>query len=77
MDITLICWQCGKEQRCEADHVPGSSMELAGMTNVINWKSAVDVIRGRLLIFCSSSCMEKAKNKQGFFRLRPKHDKAT
>jgi Zn finger protein HypA/HybF involved in hydrogenase expression len=71
--ITLVCWQCGKFY--EMDEDPQTiyfGFHLSELTIKAGWKSYHDDDHGRLLIFCSEKCAEKARKKNGRFRLRAK-----
>lgn len=73
----LICWHCGASKSVLTEGPPRSSIELAGWAEVAGMKSYFDLIRGRLLLFCSEEHAREEMTKDGRFRLRPKRKDST
>jgi len=70
--ITLVCWTCGKRHDIEEDiRTIRFGFELAALALQIKWQAYHDDPRGRILVFCQDSCVEKARKRNGEFRLRP------
>jgi hypothetical protein len=72
MNITLVCWSCGKEAHFESNRRPDFGFELMQLASDANWKSYHDPIHGRILVFCTEDCAKSQMTKNGRFRLRPR-----
>jgi hypothetical protein len=69
-NFNLICWSgCGKTQGVNGPH-PTLGLDISEATQAVSWKSIFDMDRGRVLVFCSDECVQKAMKKDGSIRLR-------
>ncbi len=69
-DFSLVCWYCGKSKSVSGD-LPHFGYELAKAAIDVGWRGCLDAYRGRVLVFCTSDCLDKSKTRSGRFRARP------
>lgn len=72
IDITLVCWNCGKKYYGQINQPLQFAFELADIANQAGLFGAFDFNYGRTLVFCNEECANNQKKKDGSFRLRPK-----
>lgn len=70
MLISLSCWTCHQSIDVEVPGPPQFAFELAGWAKDVGWIGAIDLRRGRSLVFCSSDCQCAALTKKGHYRAR-------
>lgn len=74
--MTLVCWQCGKKLPIEVGEFPRFAFEFVALSEDVGWVGSFDMENHRSLVFCSDACCNKAKKKDGTFRVYPQREKA-
>jgi hypothetical protein len=72
INANLVCWHCGKEHPVLLPHPPQFAFELAGWASDAGLFGALDMYRGRALVFCNEEHANAEKTKVGHYRARPK-----
>ncbi len=73
IQFVLSCWTCRKRQDIQGERKTQWSGDLLAAVEAAGWKSLIDSIHGRMLVFCSEECAKKAMTKHGGIRLhRPR-----
>lgn len=75
-ELRLECWTCARRKEIDAERYRGGKkFYLSEAADSVNWITANDFRRQRVLAFCSKGCMRDAQTKNGMFKLtrpRPK-----
>jgi hypothetical protein len=71
-EITLVCFNCGKEKDVLVNQPPQFSFELVDIANQSGMYGVFDMRHQRSLVFCNKECADKQKTKNGTYRVRPK-----
>lgn len=68
----FVCWHCGAQHEAIIPHPPQFAFELAGWAKDAGLFGAMDMYRGRALIFCNEEHANAEKTKSGQYRARAK-----
>lgn len=72
INASLVCWHCGKAHGVMLPHAPQFAFELAAWVRDAGLYGAMDLHRGRALVFCNEEHANAEKTKAGHFRARAK-----
>lgn len=67
-DITLSCWCCGKSKHGQVEQLPTFSFEVVELAKQAGFIGVIDMENKRSIVFCSTSCADKCKKKNGSFK---------
>jgi len=70
LNITLVCFDCGKKKNVVINREPRFSFELVEIANEAGMYGIFDLNNSRSLVFCDKDCAEHSKTSKGTFRLR-------
>lgn len=69
-EITLKCFNCGKERDILVESLPTFSFELIKIANNSGMLGVLDLEKGRALVFCNEKCCANSKTKKGNFKIK-------
>lgn len=72
ISATLVCWACGRKKSVILTREPQFAFEIGLAAQDVGWIGAHDVMRSRVLLFCSDRCRDSQITKMRGFRARPK-----
>ena len=70
MELTLICWACGRKKHLQVPELPLSVFHFLDIVREEGWTAILDTDRSRTLALCSQECVEASKTKDGRIRAR-------